>query len=60
MDGLILAIDLGQFNSICCWCNTASKEATFRQARTTRADLGRHLTRWPVDGVVIEAGSPAG
>lgn len=60
MDGLILAIDLGKFNSVCCWYDTATKSATFRRAKTTRADLGRDLTRESVSGVVIEAGSPAG
>jgi transposase len=60
MDGLILAIDLGKFNSVCCWYDTLTKSATFRQAKTTLADLGRDLTRQPVECVVIEAGSPAG
>lgn len=60
MDGLILAIDRGKFNSMCCWYDTATKLATFRQAKTTLADLGRDWTRQPVRAVVIEAGSPAG
>jgi len=60
MDGLILAIDLGKFNSVCCWYDTATKSATFRQVRTTRAELGRDLTWRRVVGVIIEAGSPAG
>ena len=33
MDGLILAIDLGKFNSVCCWYDPpATKSATFQQA----------------------------
>ncbi len=36
MDGLILAVDLGKFNSVCCWYDTATKAATFRSAKTTR------------------------
>ena len=60
MDGLILAIDLGKFNSVCCWYATTTKAATFRQVKTTLADLGRQLTRLRVAVVVIEAGSPAG
>ena len=60
MNGLILAIDLGKFNSVCCWYDTSTKSATFLHARTTRADLGRDLTRQPVLGVVFEAGSPTG
>jgi len=53
MNGLILAIDLGECNSVCCWYDTSTKSATFRHARTTRADLGRDLTRQPVLGVVV-------
>jgi hypothetical protein len=45
LDGLILAIDLGKFNSVCCWYKSATKSAAFRHAKTTRADLGRDLTR---------------
>jgi hypothetical protein len=41
MDGLILAIDLGNFNSVCCSYDTATKVAMFRQAKTTLAGLGR-------------------
>ena len=57
MDGLILAIDLGKFNSMCCWYDPAKKATTFRPAKTTEAELGRELTRQPVSVVVIEAGS---
>jgi hypothetical protein len=39
MDGLILAIDLGEFNSVCCRYVTTTKSATFRHAKTTVADL---------------------
>jgi transposase len=60
MDGLILAVDLGKFNSVCCWYDTATKTAAFRSAKTTQADLGRDLVRQRVAGVIIEAGSPAG
>jgi len=60
MDDPILAIDLGKFNSVCCWYEPASKAATFRSARTTRAELERALTQQSVACVVIEACSPAG
>jgi transposase len=60
MDDLILAIDLGKFNSVCCWYEPATKAATFRAMRTTQAELGRELTRRSVSCVVIEACSPAG
>jgi transposase len=60
MDRLILAIDLGRFNSVCCWYDAESKAATFRTAATTPADLRRELFRRPVGRIVVEAGSPAG
>ena len=60
MDDPILAIDLGKFNSVCCWYEPASKAATFRSTRTTRAELEREMRRLPVSCVVIEACSPAG
>ena len=41
MDDLILAIDLGKFNSVCCWYDTENKSATFRHAKTTRAVIRR-------------------
>ena len=53
MDGLILAIDLGKFNSVCCWYDTSTKSATLRHARTIRTVIGRDLTRQPVLGVVV-------
>jgi transposase len=60
MDGPILAIDLGRFNSVCCWYDPATKRAAFRTAATTPAGLRRELLRGPVARVVVEAGSPAG
>jgi len=60
MDGLILAIDLGRFNSVLCWYEPATKRAVFRTAATTPADLRRELLRRPVNRVVVEACSPAG
>ena len=44
MVGLILAIDLGKFYSVCYWYDTTTKSATFRQVETIVADLGRELT----------------
>jgi transposase len=60
LDGLILAVDLGRFNSVLCWYEPATKEVTFRTAATAPADLRRELLRRPVARVVIEACSPAG
>jgi transposase len=60
MGGPILAIDLGRFNSVCCWYEPASKAATFRTVATTPADVRRELLRRPAGRVVVEACSPAG
>jgi hypothetical protein len=45
MDGLILAIDLGKFNSVYHWYDTVTKAATSRSAKTAPADLRRDLVR---------------
>ena len=60
MNTTILAIDLGKFNSVLCWYEPGTREAAFRTARTTPADLDRELTRQPVAAVVFEACSQAG
>lgn len=60
MDGPILAVDLGRFNSVLGWYDPATKAAAFRTVATTPADMRRDLLRRPVDRVVIEACSPAG
>ena len=56
----ILAIDLGKYNSVFCWLDTASGEAAFRTAKTSPASLRTELTRQVVSRVVIEACTPAG
>jgi transposase len=60
MDGSILAIDLGRFNSVCCRSDAATRGATFRAVRSTPAELGREIARGPVERVVMEACSQAG
>jgi len=56
---LILAIDLGKYNSVFCGLDPATGEAEFRTAKTTPATLRKELTRRPVGRVVIEACTPA-
>ena len=58
--GIILAIDLGRFNSVCCWYDSDSHEVAYRPCRSTPAELTRALERHPVERVVIEACSQAG
>jgi transposase len=60
MDGTILAIDLGKFNSVLCWYDPGTRAADFRTAATTPGDLSRELTRRPVGHVVVEACAQAG
>ena len=57
---LILAIDLGKYNSVLCAFAESTGEVEFRTAKTTPAVMRAELTRQPVDRVVIKACSPAG
>ena len=57
---LILAIDLGKFNSVVCAFDSDTREASFRTIKTTPAIVRVELLRQPVVRVVIEACSPAG
>ena len=57
---IILAIDLGKFNSMCCFFNTATQEHRFQAAATTRSYLTAVLTRHEIDLVVMEACGPCG
>ncbi len=54
MSGTILAIDLGKFNSVLCWYEPDTRDATVRTVKTTPADLARELTRRPVALVMFE------
>jgi hypothetical protein len=60
MDGFVLAVDLGWFNSVCCWYGGPTVDPTFRTAATTPPELRRELLRRPVTRVIIEVCSPAG
>ena len=48
---LILAIDLGKYNSVFCGLDPATGEAEFRTVNTTPATLRKELTRRPVECV---------
>lgn len=56
----ILAIDLGKFNSMCCFFNTDTQEYSFWPASTTRSYLRKVLETFPSDQVVMEACGPSG
>jgi hypothetical protein len=57
---IILAIDLGNYNSVFCGYDPSTGEVEFRTAATTPAAVRAELRRRPVERVVIEACSPAG
>jgi transposase len=57
---VILAIDLGKYNSVLCWFDPTTKGTTFRTVPTTPGDLRRELARQPVAVAVFEACSQAG
>ena len=56
----ILAIDLGKFNSMCCFFNTATQKHRFQAAATTRGYLTTLLKSESIDLVVMEACGPSG
>jgi len=56
----ILAIDLGKFNSMCCFFDTNTQEHSFLTAATTRVYLTTVLRTHQIDLVVMEACGPSG
>ena len=44
---VILAIDLGKFNSVFCWYDPATKASTVRTVRTAEAEFREVLLRQP-------------
>ncbi|MEM7315176.1 MAG: IS110 family transposase, partial [Planctomycetota bacterium] len=56
----ILAIDLGKYNSMCCFFDTCSREYKFCNTQTTRGYLEKFLAGRQIDLVVMEACGPSG
>ncbi len=56
----ILAIDLGKFNSMCCFYDTDTEEHRFQAVATTRSYLTTVFTHYKIDLVVMEACGPSG
>ena len=56
----ILAIDLGKFNSMCCFFDTQTQEYSFWNAATTRRYMRTVLEKHSIDLVVMEACGPSG
>lgn len=57
---LILAIDLGKYNSMCCFYDSNSQKSEFQKAETKRHYLSAVLQSRKIDLVVMEACGPSG
>ena len=57
---IILALDLGKFKTVACWCDVASGEARFHKVPSNRGELRTLIGRDKVDLVVFEACTLAG
>ncbi len=57
---LILAIDLGKFNSMCCFFDTESQEHRFQKVPTDRGYLKSFLQAQSIGQIVFEACGPSG
>ena len=56
----ILAIDLGKFNSMCCFFNTETRNYSFWPATTSRSYMESLMKGAAIDRVVMEACGPSG
>jgi len=56
----ILALDLGKFNTMCCFFDTKTRKHTFQNAATERSYLETILKKHKLDLVVMEACGPSG
>jgi transposase len=56
----ILALDLGKFNTMCCFFDTKTRKAEFLTAATDRHYLATIFKKRKVDLVVMEACGPSG
>jgi transposase len=56
----ILALDLGKFNTMCCFFDTKTRKHTFHTAPTERTYLSILFKKQKVDLVVMEACGPSG
>jgi transposase len=56
----ILALDLGKFNTMCCFFDTKTRQHTFLNAATERDYLTNVFKKHKIDLVVMEACGPSG
>ena len=57
---MILALDLGKFNTMCCFFDTKTRKHTFLNATTDRNYLTTVFKKHKIDLVVMEACGPSG
>jgi hypothetical protein len=57
---IILALDLGKFNTMCCFLDNNTRTHSFLNALTDRDYLTTVLKNHPLDLVVMEACGPSG
>ena len=57
---MILSIDLGKFNSVCCFYDTERRKHRFETIATRRAHVDHLLDGGTFDLVVMEACGPSG
>ena len=56
----ILALDLGKFNTMCCYFDTETRKHEFINATTERNYLTTVLKKYPAGLIVMEACGPSG
>ncbi|MFN7892226.1 MAG: IS110 family transposase, partial [Pirellula sp.] len=56
----ILALDLGKFNTMCCFFDTKTRKHSFLNAATDRDYLTTVFKKHKIDLVVMEACGPSG
>ncbi len=56
----ILALDLGKFNSVCCFFNTNTRKATFLTTPTKREHIADIFKKAKADLIVMESCGPSG
>ena len=56
----ILALDLGKFNTMCCYFDTKTRKHEFINATTDRDYLTKIFKTYPAELVVMEACGPSG
>ena len=57
---MILSMDLGKFNTVCCLYDTRNRKYTFETIATKRSHIDHLLDTQSADLIVMEACGPSG